>query len=313
MYILSNQVRFDFQKYGADSIIKESVVVRKRLGAWQNRQSFEIRQSQLTLQDLALNLDEVTELQDSSVFRLVLGFEYPSFDPTLVGGISIGLSMDVTLIERKGYTLLDVLSDVGGMQGFLISGTSLLLSILNYNQLDNYLVSKLFRSESVTLIASQKENILDFCLSKLIPSKLVCCRKKRKQIVMERARAALEKEVDVIQMIRTRRFVLMALKHLLDPALHKEFKSQSQALQLDTQRTGLPVQEDKSVEKRSRNYDVTNNLSSISNQNPAEMLKSKSKQQASKNEGNREGQSVSKRGLVPLKLLSPQKLHHKPP
>ena len=107
--------------------------MRKRLGAWQNRQSFEIRQSQLTLQDLALNLDEVTELEDSSVFRLVLGFEYPSFDPTLVGGISIGLSMDVTLIERKGYTLLDVLSDVGGMQGFLISGTSLLLSILNYN------------------------------------------------------------------------------------------------------------------------------------------------------------------------------------
>ena len=131
--------------------------------------------------------------------------------------------------------------------------------------------------------------------------------------MMERARAALEKEVDVIQMIRTRRFVLMALKHLLDPALHKELKSQSQALELDTQRTGLPVLEDKSVEKRSRNYDVTNNLSSISNQNPAEMLKSKSKQQASKNEGNREGQSVSKRGLVPLKLLSPQKLHHKPP
>ena len=57
------------------------------------------------------------------------------------------MSMDRTLIERHGYTILDLLSDVGGLQSVLISGISALLSILNYNNLNSYLISKLFRSE----------------------------------------------------------------------------------------------------------------------------------------------------------------------
>ena len=80
-----------------------------------------------------INLDEVTELQDSSVFRLIQTDNTPSFDRTLVEGVLFRLNLDVTLIERNGYTLLDVLSDVGGLQSILISGASLLLSILNYN------------------------------------------------------------------------------------------------------------------------------------------------------------------------------------
>ena len=34
------------------------------------RKIFEVSQTELSLQDLAFNLDEVTELKDSSVFRL---------------------------------------------------------------------------------------------------------------------------------------------------------------------------------------------------------------------------------------------------
>ena len=53
--------------------------------------------------------------------------------------------MDKVLIERNGITIADVLADVGGLQSFLISGIQLLLGILNYNQLNSYLVSKLFK------------------------------------------------------------------------------------------------------------------------------------------------------------------------
>ena len=53
--------------------------------------------------------------------------------------------MDLTLIQRNGYTLLDILSDVGGLQGILISGITFTISFLNYNDLDNHLVSKLFK------------------------------------------------------------------------------------------------------------------------------------------------------------------------
>ena len=62
--------------------------------------------------------------------------------------------MDLTLIQRNGYTLLDILSDVGGFQGILISGITFILGILNYNDLDNYLVSKLFKYDSDALTAT---------------------------------------------------------------------------------------------------------------------------------------------------------------
>ena len=41
---------------------------------------------------------------------------------------------------------------------------------------------------------------------------------------MDEALTALGKEVDIIKMIRSRRFVNLALKHLLEPTLWKELK-----------------------------------------------------------------------------------------
>ena len=104
---------------------------------------------------MAFNLDEVTELQDSSVFRLNEANKiYYHREADLIEGIILQINMDQTLIQRNGYTLLDILSDVGGIQGILISGASFILSVLNYKNLDNYLVSKLFKSDSKTMIAS---------------------------------------------------------------------------------------------------------------------------------------------------------------
>ena len=46
---------------------------------------------------------------------------------------------------RNGYTILDVLADVGGMVSFIWSGFSLTLACFNYKNLDNYIVSNLYR------------------------------------------------------------------------------------------------------------------------------------------------------------------------
>ena len=54
---------------------------------------------------------------------------------------------------------------------------------------------------------------------------------------MEQARAALEKEVDIIKMIRRRRFTHLALKHLLDPRLRKDLKHQSQLQEINIEQT----------------------------------------------------------------------------
>ena len=126
------------------------------------------------------------------------------------------MNMDRTLIERKAYTILDILSDLGGLQGILISGISFLLSILNYNHLNSYLASQLFKSHQIALVPlSTCDSVKGFCI-RLLPAKLACCHKRRKQIVMEKAREALEKELDIIHIVRSRRFIKIALKHLLD-------------------------------------------------------------------------------------------------
>ena len=87
-------------------------------------------------------------------------------------------------------------------------------------------------------------------MARLLPTKLVCCNKERKQIAMEKARASLEKEADILKFFRTQRFLLMATKHLLDPALRKELKAKSkykeiafeETRQLDEFGTGKKVE-----------------------------------------------------------------------
>ena len=96
-------------------------------------------------------------------------------------GLGLGIQ-DNFEPERSGYTLLDLLSDVGGLQGILISGISLILSIFNHNHLDNFLVFKLFTSaeKDAPLRTSSTDSIREFFLDKCIPTKLACCAKKHK-------------------------------------------------------------------------------------------------------------------------------------
>ena len=51
---------------------------------------------------------------------------------------------------------------------------------------------------------------------------------------MERAYATLKQEMDVIELIRARRFTYMALKHLLDPPKYRELKTRSLLAEIGT-------------------------------------------------------------------------------
>ena len=68
---------------------------------------------------------------------------------------------------------------------------------------------------------------------------------------MEKAHEALQKEVDIIKLIQSRRFMHMALKHLLDPTLHKEFKTRSQLQKIHLEENGVASRKDAN-EKMSR-------------------------------------------------------------
>ena len=59
--------------------------------------------------------------------------------------ITVEMNLSVKNVERAGYSFFDLLSDVGGMQGLLISCCGTILGVLNYNNFDNYLASRLYK------------------------------------------------------------------------------------------------------------------------------------------------------------------------
>ena len=90
MLVLANQISFDFQRYGTESMIKESAVKTVYFGDWQSRTMFEISKTELGLQDLAVNLDELTGLDDDTVFRLKQNDRIPfKNEKDLVQGVMI--------------------------------------------------------------------------------------------------------------------------------------------------------------------------------------------------------------------------------
>ena len=101
------------------------------------------------------------------------------------------MNLDLRVIARSGYTLLDWVSDVGGMQGMLISLIASILSIWNFNHFDNFLVNRLFKmnqpdnspaeqskDERAFLDTSHYQNLKEYgvdCLPGCL-RRLKCCR-----------------------------------------------------------------------------------------------------------------------------------------
>ena len=63
-------------------------------------------------------------------------------------GLSFENNLNLTVIERTGYTILDVLSDIGGILSVLISGFAIPLSFWNHNYFDYALVALFFKLKS---------------------------------------------------------------------------------------------------------------------------------------------------------------------
>ena len=48
-------------------------------------------------------------------------------------------------MARTGYTFLDVLSDVGGIQSLVASAITIWLGVWNYKHFDNFMAAALFK------------------------------------------------------------------------------------------------------------------------------------------------------------------------
>ena len=140
------------------------------------------------------------------------------------------------MVAREGYTILDYLSDIGGMQGMICSGFAFLLSAWNYNYFDDFMVSNLYKLDrinyrtEVDVLADvgryekMRPRFLDnprACVRDIIPTcvyKTCCCKLDRRTRAFAIARSKLSKEANAFDFIRQKRFVNQAIKTLLSKA-----------------------------------------------------------------------------------------------
>ena len=132
--LIKNRIRFDTQLYGLASIVKESVVEAMRAYSYSPEQHvvYKIRKTELELQDLALNLNKLTGLVDSSLFDVTtqkqVAFENYALTNYATGGNLIVLQFEMdrnnNVTKRESYSILDLLSDICGINSILAVSTT---------------------------------------------------------------------------------------------------------------------------------------------------------------------------------------------
>lgn len=149
--LLKNEIRFDSTRYSEESIISESRLDWLRVITKQQQNlTYQIQKTRLQLQDLMIDLDQITELEDSSVFSMEKQpIEFVDKGPELVLMFSIQMQMDQVNIGRVGYNVIDMLSDIGGIQSIILTTFALVLSILNHNYFDNYMAQRLYKMQGL--------------------------------------------------------------------------------------------------------------------------------------------------------------------
>ena len=98
----------------------------------------------------------MTELENETVFSLdQLPTKSYEKDYDVQLDITVEMNLNQLIVARDGYTILDFISDVGGIQSLLFSGVAIFVGIWNYHYNENLLVSKLYRISSTSLTQAE--------------------------------------------------------------------------------------------------------------------------------------------------------------
>ena len=144
--IMANRVRFDSEKFGADSIIYESHIYWLPISTQvQQSVSYQVTRTDLELQDTFFHLEDLTVHSKDGLFKLERLPPRPyENDKSFVMGVTFELNQDVFVVERDLLTILDAFAEAGGFESALILACSVGLSFMNANNLDNFLAKQLF-------------------------------------------------------------------------------------------------------------------------------------------------------------------------
>lgn len=105
-----------------------------------------VKRTRIMLQDKTIDLDDLTEWEDEALFRLENLPSRPyEKDYDAMMDITVEMDLDLNILARENYTVLDLLSDIGGIQGILMSGFAMVLGVFNYGHFSTYMASRLFK------------------------------------------------------------------------------------------------------------------------------------------------------------------------
>ena len=140
----------------------------------------------------------------------------------------VELNRDLIFIQRTGYTLLELLSDVGGVQSILMTMIAYIVGLCNYKHFDTYMASQLFKiskhspdkkssGEQEHFTPDRFSNLKHLIMDKFCTfcRKRGICRKSSRLRLIAKTRKRLEKEVNIIDIVKWQRYFHMALRHLL--------------------------------------------------------------------------------------------------
>ena len=145
--VLTNRIRFDQSAYTDGSVIKESALTYIPIDT-QLRQEIAhlVTIKDIEVQDnILINLKHLTQMA-TRAFSIEQHTKRPYEYPNDVHiAVTYSLSPDRILIKRQVYNVVDMLTEIGGLQYALFIILSFLLMLFNFNKMDNYLVSEMFQ------------------------------------------------------------------------------------------------------------------------------------------------------------------------
>ena len=166
---------------------------------------------------MLVNFDELTEVEDESVFKVeqMPIKSYEKLDTDVQVDITFERNLNLQRTARDGYTVLDWFSDIGGIQGILVSFAAILLGIWNYQYLENFMAQQLYRIENQNAAKHAAKDLLQRsrtvqmgtfsgCRSYMcnwVPNCCRCCSRTRDDLGMEIAREKLDKELNIIKIV----------------------------------------------------------------------------------------------------------------
>ena len=102
--------------------------------------------TEISLQDRLVQYGELTEIAEDQIFRKKEeGVKVVKRERDLLVEIYFELDYDKTVIERQIYTVLDFLSDIGGIQSIFMIIFSVVLFTVNYKRPEAFIASKLYK------------------------------------------------------------------------------------------------------------------------------------------------------------------------